>query len=212
MIIILELAECNLSTYRQKNEEIDVKGIGIQLFKGLEYIHSKMIIHADIKQSNILVFEGGKRVAICDFGSNWTFDNIPSYHDITTLTHRAPEILAWQKKWDEKIDIWGMGVVYYFLLTKTGFIKSGSPILDLHQITNTFGYLPFDNPKLPFDESYWNDRSITYGNHKDSNKFGDSNISKCLKIESNDIINASMIPIPEKRKTATEIISLFQNS
>lgn len=47
------------------NEET-IKWIAAQVFLGLEHIHSKGIIHRDIKSGNILVMETG--VAISDFG------------------------------------------------------------------------------------------------------------------------------------------------
>lgn len=76
LVIVMELAECDLRMYRYLNNDIPVKAIGLQLFKGLDFIHSKNIVHRDIKESNMLVFDGGKRVAITDFGSANRLDMI----------------------------------------------------------------------------------------------------------------------------------------
>ena len=97
VFLVLELAESNLFQYIFYNDDIDVLGIGVQLFKGLEYIHLKNIIHADIKDENILVFDDGKRVTICDFGGSMTLNEIKYFDpDTTTVSHRAPEILSCQ--------------------------------------------------------------------------------------------------------------------
>lgn len=46
---------------------LEVKVILYQLFKGLSYLHSLDVCHRDIKPENILL--NGCSAAICDFGS-----------------------------------------------------------------------------------------------------------------------------------------------
>lgn len=200
-VIVMELAECNLDTYRRKNDDIPVMEIGLQLFKGLEFIHSKNIVHADIKEENVLVFEDGKRVAIADFGASLKIEEMVVYYPITTtITHRAPELLACQQKWDQKIDIWSMGVVYYYLLDGSKFMRVYSePIHCLHYITKTLGWIPFDDPPLPFIRRYWSDI------------YKYDSPSVCLDLEpTNSIIDATLVPLPKDRKTASEIVCLLQ--
>ncbi len=48
-------------------DNMEIKIITYQIFKGLSYIHSLGICHRDIKPHNILV--SGKKVVIADFGS-----------------------------------------------------------------------------------------------------------------------------------------------
>lgn len=94
--------------------------------RGLEYIHSKQIIHRDIKLENLLVDEFDN-VKLGDFG--WSIkkkdldplemkDNkggeIKSV--CGTKEYMSPELFKGDS-YDEKIDIWSLGIVMYELLT-----------------------------------------------------------------------------------------------
>lgn len=96
-----------------------------------------------------------------------------------------------------------MGVVYYYLLNRVGFLQVEclQPLYYLAKITQILGFLHFDNPPLPFTISYWNEEYNIYTGQE---------ISQLLNIKDDRIINASMIPIPKDRKTASEIVCLFQ--
>ena len=50
-----------------------LRSIARQIVYGLVYIHSKGIIHRDLKLENILLTDGARRVVLADFGlsSNW---------------------------------------------------------------------------------------------------------------------------------------------
>lgn len=60
----------DLLTYVRKRRRIKesvAKYLFLQIIDGLRYIHSKGILHRDIKLDNILLDETGK-IKICDFG------------------------------------------------------------------------------------------------------------------------------------------------
>ncbi|KAM8816954.1 mitogen-activated protein kinase kinase kinase 14 [Rhynchonycteris naso] len=83
-----------------------------QALEGLEYLHTRRILHGDVKADNVLLSNDGSRAALCDFGhavclrpdglgnSLLTGDYIPG-----TETHMAPEVVM-GKPCDAKVDVW----------------------------------------------------------------------------------------------------------
>ncbi|KAG4105989.1 Pkinase-domain-containing protein [Neocallimastix lanati (nom. inval.)] len=91
-----------------------------QTSDGLQYIHSKRIVHRDLKPENLLVDEKND-IKISDFGCAVFTSNIVPGTLYGTLDYFSPEMIE-SKMYDEKIDIWSLGVIMYELLVgKTPF-------------------------------------------------------------------------------------------
>lgn len=94
-----------------------------QLFLGLQYLHSKSIIHRDIKCSNLLVNKTGE-LKLGDFGLARNFHpekNEVYTNRVITLWYRAPELLLGSNKYDTKVDMWSAGCL-------VGEILGGTPM------------------------------------------------------------------------------------
>jgi len=108
----------------------------INLAKGLYFLHSgkPQFIHRDIKPQNILITEE-KKLKIGDFGSvKRTFKKnltageefIKSNTYIGSESYLPPEIVKPPYEYNEKVDIWALGLVFYEMVTLKRILKRPS--------------------------------------------------------------------------------------
>ncbi|KAJ6621648.1 hypothetical protein B0H10DRAFT_2016874 [Mycena sp. CBHHK59/15] len=95
-----------------KFDEEVTKSFTSQILAGLEYLHSKGILHRDLKSDNILVEMTGV-CKISDFGISKRTDDHNAHTAMQgTVFWMAPEVINTQKKgYNFKIDIWSIGCV-----------------------------------------------------------------------------------------------------
>lgn len=98
--------------------ESQAAGIIFQLLSALSYCHEKRVIHRDVKPENILVLENtnGLSIKLGDFGSSCIIDQqTPIRGCFGSSYYLAPEVL--KSSYNEKCDIWSVGIIMYILLT-----------------------------------------------------------------------------------------------
>jgi NIMA (never in mitosis gene a)-related kinase len=88
----------------------------IQLCEGLLYLHSKKIIHRDIKSQNIFLKDNGK-IRIGDFGLAKKIKNRNTIMTkVGTDSYMAPEVIQGET-YGKAADVWGIGCIIYELCT-----------------------------------------------------------------------------------------------
>ena len=103
---------------RERFTEKDWAMLIKQILLALNYCHKGGIVHRDLKPENIL-FESNtndSNVKLVDFGFAEIYNPDKGMKDVLgTPLFIAPEILS-EKKYNNAVDIWSLGVITYFLI------------------------------------------------------------------------------------------------
>ena len=113
-----------LKKYGPFPEEI-IRFYSKQILSGLSYIHSRKVVHKDIKGANILVGNSGN-VKLADFGSAQQLETSISIslksernnnnNIIGSVPWMAPEVVR-QTKYGRKSDVWSFGCTVLEMIT-----------------------------------------------------------------------------------------------
>jgi len=105
---------------RKKFTEADAKVIIRQILSGISYLHQLNISHRDMKPENILLESEHSidALKIIDFGLSTVYEikkNLSMKERTGTAYYVAPEVL--KGAYNEKCDVWSIGVILYILLS-----------------------------------------------------------------------------------------------
>ena len=100
-----------------------------EVLRALHFLHSKGLVHCDLKPQNILVRKNSESpgTKLLDFGLAGAADILSSDGVSGTFAYMAPEMARWGKT-DRRADIYSLGVVVYEALTGKTAFKGEDPI------------------------------------------------------------------------------------
>jgi tRNA A-37 threonylcarbamoyl transferase component Bud32 len=99
------------------------------LINALSYLHSRGIVHHDLKPENIIIDYTSNTLKLTDFGSAKLVSQNHAGALGGTLNYMAPEVLqnmrGGHNKCNQAVDIWSLGVITYLLISGVHPFDSG---------------------------------------------------------------------------------------
>ncbi|GAA5884683.1 hypothetical protein JCM16303_003713 [Sporobolomyces ruberrimus] len=111
-----------------------------QLCLGLSHLHSRRILHRDLKPQNLLIDRHGN-LKIADFGLARAF-GVPlrTYtHEIITLWYRPPEVLLGGRHYTTAVDVWSVGTIFAEMASGLPLVPGDSEIDQIFKIFRLLG-------------------------------------------------------------------------
>ena len=173
-----------------------------QILKALEYMHKNGIFHRDIKPENILLLKN--RVKLADLGScKGMYSKPPFTEYISTRWYRSPECLLTDGYYNYKMDIWGLGCVFYEILTLEPLFPGDDEIDQVNKINYILGSPPNDLfEKFVKNSAHRNEFNFEYQKGVGINKYL-SHVSANVV----DLIGKMLIYDPDLRPTARDCLN-----
>jgi CTD kinase subunit alpha len=118
------------------------KHLALQLFEGLDYLHTRGVLHRDIKAANILVSSDGI-LKLADFGLARFYAKRHQYdytNRVVTIWYRSPELLLGETQYTGAVDVWSAACVLVEIFTRHAiFPGDGGEINQLDKLYAILG-------------------------------------------------------------------------
>ncbi|CAH2324934.1 serine threonine- kinase D3-like [Pelobates cultripes] len=143
-----DMLEMILSSDKGRLPERITRFLVTQILMALRHLHSKNIVHCDLKPENVLLAteDPFPQVKLCDFGFARIIGEKSFRRSVVgTPAYLAPEVLR-NSGYNRSLDMWSVGVIIYVSLSGTFPFNEDEDIND--QIQNA----AFMYPKNPWNE------------------------------------------------------------
>ena len=167
-----------------------------------EAIEGRKKFHRDIKPENILLLKN--KVKLADLGScKGIYSKPPFTEYISTRWYRAPECLLTDGYYNYKMDIWGVGCVFYELLTLEPIFPGDDEIDQVNKINYILGSPPEDLfEKFVKNSAHRNEFNFEY-----QKGVGIYRYLNHVSPDVVDLISKMLIYDPDLRPTARECLN-----
>jgi serine/threonine protein kinase len=99
-------------------DRADLLGKFLQLTDAVQYMHENNYSHRDLKLNNVVLSEDGEKMSLVDFGFSILDDGKIQSYICGTPNYMAPELLKKESHLCKPTDVWALGVILWYMLTK----------------------------------------------------------------------------------------------
>ncbi|KAI0075318.1 kinase-like protein [Panus rudis PR-1116 ss-1] len=90
--------------------ELEIKQYTFQLLSALDFVHSRGIMHRDVKPANVMYDRERRQLRLIDWGLAEFYHPNTEYHiRVGSRYYKGPELLVGYKLYDYSLDIWSVG-------------------------------------------------------------------------------------------------------
>jgi len=147
-VIAFELLEISLRQILDKKKQLPedfVKNVAFQLFRGLQTIHERNILHRDLKPGNVLFTRDGV-LKLIDFGQARSIGTAEGASNlkltslgIGTLWYKPLEMIYRTENYGPEVDIWACGCILYELLSGKPLFPGNCDLVQICTIQSVVG-------------------------------------------------------------------------
>lgn len=93
--------------------DLDVRFYMYELLKALDFVHSKGIMHRDVKPPNVMIDPGARKLRLIDWGLAEFYHPQMEYNvRVSTRHYKGPELLVDYMAYDYSLDLWSLGAMF----------------------------------------------------------------------------------------------------
>ncbi|KAH7925546.1 kinase-like protein [Leucogyrophana mollusca] len=188
--------------------EVDIKYYTFQLLKALDFVHSRGIMHRDVKPGNVMIDHRHRKLRLIDWGLAEFYHPGTAYHiRVGSRYYKAPELLVGYKQYDYSLDMWSVGCMLASMIFRREHFFRGSDNDDqLLRIMKVLGTDCFDTYLKTYDIPFETDlESLLQAYPKQPwSRFATPENQQYASSEALDLLDKLLRYDHQKRPTARE--------
>ncbi|KAJ8482650.1 hypothetical protein ONZ51_g5224 [Trametes cubensis] len=127
--------------------DMEIKYYLFQLLRALDFVHSRGIIHRDVKPANIMYDRARRKLRLIDWGlAEFYHPGVELHIRVASRYFKGPELLVGYKHYDYSLDVWSVGcILAAMLFRRENFFRGRDNDDQLLKIVKVLGSDEFEH-------------------------------------------------------------------